>query len=94
METGVSKRDNLKRPVCHVWSIKGEMKLIFNKANSYNFVIKDFNLTHELQDMAKGTFQIVPFGNAPFPNGNMIAVASGQNLAIFCEAKKSKILIN
>ena len=79
----------MKHPV---WSIKGEMKLIFNKANSYNFVIKDFNLTHELQDMAKGTFQIVPFGNAPFPNG--IAVASGQNLAIFCEAKKSKILIN
>ena len=52
------------------------MKLIFNKANSYNFVIKEFNLTHELQDMANGMFQIVPFGNAPFPNGNGVAVAS------------------
>ena len=53
------------------------MKLNFNKANSYNCVIKEFNLTHELQDMANGTFQIVPFGNAPFGNGNGIAVASG-----------------
>ena len=83
METGVSERDNLKRPVCHVWSIKGEMKLIFNKANSYNFVIKEFNLTHELQDMANGPFQIILFGNAPFPNGNGIAVASGQKHICF-----------
>ena len=53
------------------------MKLIFNKSNSYNFVINEFNLTHELQKMANGTFQIVSFGNTSFGNGNGIAVASG-----------------
>ena len=44
------------------------VKLIFNTVESYNFVIKEFNLTYEVQNMANGTFQIVPFGNVPFPN--------------------------
>ena len=30
--------------------------------------MKEFNLTDEVQNMANGTFQIVPFGNVPFPS--------------------------
>ena len=64
----VSKRDNLKCSVCHVESIKGYIKLVFNALPTFNFVIKEFNLTYEVQNMANGTFQIVPFGNVQFPN--------------------------
>ena len=64
----ISKQDNLKRPVCHVWSIKGQIKIIFNIVQSYDFIIKEFNLTYSVQKMANRTFQIVPFGNVPFPS--------------------------
>ena len=48
----VSKRDNLKHPVCNVWSIKGQIKLLFYIVQSYNFVMEEFNLTYEVQKLS------------------------------------------
>ena len=64
---GDFKQGNLKCPICYVLNFIGWIKLIYIKVVWLYCVKDEFNLSFQFLTMVNGSFQIVPFGNTPFP---------------------------
>ena len=58
----------MKSLVSHVLNFKSWIKLIYDIVGMCNFVINEFNLTFEVQNIGNEAFQNASFGNASFPN--------------------------
>ncbi len=82
LETGHFQMRQSETTIYHVLNLKSQIKLIFNTVQPYNFDINEFNLTYEVQNIAKGAFQIAPFPNGRFECNCLWALSTYRGLYI------------